>query len=213
MHNNLFLSNHFEFTAGTSIALFGGTFDPPHWGHLIIAEEIRDSLKLDYVIFVPASMPPHKLGKHISDRKHRLRMLEIAVGDYPGFDVSSVELCRKGLSYTIDTIETFLNAVSQITLIVGADNAYELQTWKDYPEILDKTRVVMVPRPGFEEAKLDKSIVAKIERVNAPLIEISSTDIRQRVAAGRSYRLLLPFKIARYIADNGLYITNEEERL
>lgn len=213
MRNNLFLSNDVEFTAETSIALFGGTFDPPHWGHLIVAEEIRDALHLDYVIFIPAAIPPHKLGKEISDPEHRLRMLEIAVGDYPGFEVSAIELYREGLSYTIDTIRAFLEAVSDITLVVGADNARELQTWKDYPEILDRARVVMVPRPGFDETKLDENIGMRIERVNAPLIDISSTNIRRRAASGRSYRLLTPKKVAQYVADNGLYLQTDEKGL
>jgi len=213
MHKNLFLSNNIKFTAETSVALFGGTFDPPHWGHLIIAEEILDSLNLDYIIFVPAAIPPHKLGKDISNREHRLRMLEIAVEDYPGFGVSAVELYRDGLSYTVDTVLTFLEAVSDITLVIGADNARELQTWKNYPEIFDNANVVMVPRPGFEKIELDNEIAARIKYVSSPLIEISSTDIRRRVAMGRSYRLLLPQKVARYIDDNGLYLPTDEEGL
>jgi nicotinate-nucleotide adenylyltransferase len=213
MHNNLFLSNDTRFTAETSIALFGGTFDPPHWGHLIVAEEIRDTLHLDYVVFIPAAIPPHKLGKDISDPEHRLRMLEIAARDYPGFEVSAVELNRKGLSYTIDTIQTFLESVSDVTLVVGADNARELQTWKDYPEILDRARVVMVPRPGFDETELDENIGMRIERVTAPLIDISSTDIRRRAASGRSYRLLTPKVVAQYVTDNGLYLPRDEKEL
>jgi len=97
--------------------------------------------------------------------------------------------------------------------VVGADNARELQTWKDYPEILNRARVVMVPRPGFDETELDENIGMQIERVNAPLIEISSTDIRRRAASGRSYRLLMPKAVAQYVADNGLYLPTDEKGL
>ncbi len=213
MHNSLILNNKTKLTAETSIALFGGTFDPPHWGHLIIAEEIRDRLQLDYVVFIPAAIPPHKLGRHISAPEHRIEMLQIAVEEYPGFEVSAVELQREGVSYTVDTIRYFLDTVSEVTLVIGADNARELHSWREYPEILDRARVVMVPRPGFDISGIDESIISEIELIDAPLIEISSTDIRKRAASGRSYRLLVPNAVGRYIAENSLYLSGDEKKL
>ncbi|MCP4229261.1 MAG: nicotinate (nicotinamide) nucleotide adenylyltransferase, partial [bacterium] len=184
----------------------------PHWGHFFIAGEIRDVLKLDYVVFVPAAIPPHKLDKDISGGEHRLKMIETAVADYPALEVSAIELNRDGVSYTIDTVDSFLKSVNEITLIVGADNANELTTWKDYRKILGKARVVMVARPGCEDVQ-GEGLPAEIEQVPAPLIEISSTNIRERVATGHTYRLMVPGGVGRYIVKNRLYMRGDGKEL
>ncbi|MBN1550913.1 nicotinate (nicotinamide) nucleotide adenylyltransferase, partial [bacterium] len=129
------------------IGIFGGTFDPIHNGHLIVAQETQQKLHLDKILFIPAKKPPHKPDIYITESHHRLRMVEMAINGNSGFDVSDIEINRQGLSYTIETLET-LKSQGNLTLIMGHDSFQAIETWHRYLDIIRTTPIVAVIRPG-----------------------------------------------------------------
>jgi len=195
----------------------GGTFDPIHYGHLVIAEEVRATLHLSEVIFVPAGQPPHKTGHAITETQHRLVMLELALASNPHFRISLMEIERTGLSYTVDTLHTLraqVGAKVNLFFIIGWDSLEELYTWYKASEILTLvTHLVAVRRPGYEEdAEYNKvleqrlpGILQRLLVVQAPQLEISATDLRQRVAEGRPIKYQTPEAVETYIKENRLY--------
>jgi nicotinate-nucleotide adenylyltransferase len=203
----------------------GGTFDPIHIGHLAIAEEARESLKLDRILFVPAGRPPHKPGGTVSDPERRFVMAQLAIADNPAFAISRIEIDRAGPSYTADTVEALaamdrgsrdgsgVDDVTEITLILSAETFSELPSWREPERILDAARLAVVPREGYpapDPAWLSKAFPGRETRVaylDGPLVGVSSTDIRERVASGRSIRYLVPAAVETYIAANHLYRT------
>jgi nicotinate-nucleotide adenylyltransferase len=199
------------------IALFGGTFDPIHHGHLIVGRAVAEVLDCARVVFIPAQNPPHKVGRGLTDAAHRLAMARLAVADEPRFDVSDIEIRRTGLSYTILTVEAFRREVGPevpLAWIIGGDTLPELHTWYRVRELVDACRIVTAVRPGFEApdlAPLRRSLSAEqIERLRAdvlttPRIDISATQIRRRVRESRSIRYLVPESVGGYIAASGLY--------
>jgi nicotinate-nucleotide adenylyltransferase len=191
------------------IGLFGGTFDPVHNGHLIIAEYLRDELELEEIWFIPAKIHPLKDNRNITPEEHRVRMLELAVADNPLFRVSRVELERESVSYTIDTIETLLKQYAHLNprfyFFIGMDNVNELYRWKRPDDILRKCQVVAFGRPGFTPHEEAKKFLPYIKFVHVPLLEISSTFVRQRIREGRSVRYLIPDAVWRYIDEKQLY--------
>lgn len=188
------------------VGILGGTFDPPHLGHLLIAQEVQERLKLDQIFFIPAALPPHKKKIKISPAYHRLGMVNLAVQNNPNFKVSELELKRKGASYTVDTLRDLTRKYSsaQFFLILGADNVNYIKSWKEPEEIFRLAKVIFVPRPGFKNNKakrrLKKGVFLRLRE-----LDISSTDIRERVKKGRSIRYLVPEKILRYIQKHNLY--------
>lgn len=200
---------------GSKIGIMGGTFNPIHIGHLIIAEAARESLGLDSVVFVPASVPPHKQGMDIIDSVHRLEMVRCAVQSNPAFCVSDVELRRGGISYTYNTIRHFLDEGHEgenLFYITGADALVTIDTWKNHMELLSLCHFVAATRPGIgEHALLEKvsSLSSKgvtgLHPLLAPAIGVSSTDIRERVQFGKSIRYMVPDCVGDYIEKNGLY--------
>jgi len=197
------------------IGLLGGTFNPIHCGHLIIAESIRESFGLDKIIFIPSGLPPHKDVSEVSGAEHRINMVKLAIESNTKFEVSSMEADRKGYTYTIDTL-TELKAGSDSTkrfiFIIGADNVPELVTWKNYRQVLEMCEFVAAYLPGINMDETKKSVEqlerdcnAKITVAPVPLIDISSTDIRRRVKEGRSIKYLVPEKVEEYIIRNNLY--------
>ncbi len=197
------------------IGVLGGTFDPIHIGHLIIAEEARLRLGLGEVIFVPAGQPYFKGGKAIAPAQCRLEMTRLAISSNPYFQVSSIEVDRPGPSYTVDTIAALRNklgAGAEIFFIMGADALMELPLWKEPARILAMCRLVAVRRPGriIDLSSLDSSLPgasARIVFLDAPEIGISSTEIRSRVSRGLSIRYLVPEEVEEYIRRNGLYLS------
>lgn len=182
--------------------IFGGLFDPPHAGHLIIAQYVREEFGLDKIIFVPAGNPPHKTGP--APFIHRRRMIELAVKGNPDFLVSSVEGGMRGKTYTVDVIQNLKRRYRRpFYLIIGADQWREIKTWKDPRGILRQARLIIVPRPGYP-VKGALSPSDRILKSTAPLIDISSTMIRQRIDIGRSVRYLTPDPVIRYINRHGL---------
>ena len=211
-----------------SIGVMGGTFDPIHYGHLVIAEEVRASLNLSEVVFIPAGQPPHKTGHHITKTYHRLAMLELALASNPHFRISLMEIERTGPSYTVDTLRTLreqLDTDTALFFIIGWDSLEDLHTWYKASDILTfVTRLVAVRRPGYEEdAEYNKvleqrlpGILQRLLVVQAPQLEISATDLRQRVAEERPIKYQTPEAVETYIKENRLYahshVESEEEK-
>jgi nicotinate-nucleotide adenylyltransferase len=200
-----------------AVLLFGGSFDPIHVGHLIVARHVREALGVDRVVLVPAAVPPHKQRRPLAAPAHRLEMTRLAVAGEGDFAVDGRELAREGPSYTIDTVAEYrreLREGVEICWLIGSDTVRELGTWHRIGELAEMCRFVTAARPGFGSGDLDALAAAlpaaQIERlgksvVPAPLVEVSSTQVRRRVADGRSIRYLVPDPVAAYIRTHGLY--------
>lgn len=190
--------------------LFGGTFDPVHIGHLVLAEIVRDEAEIDRIVFIPAHHSPHKQRQTPSPASHRLAMLNLAVQNYPEFQVSDIEIRRGGISYTIDTLETLQQSIEfrdqTLCPIIGGDSLAELHTWKDPEQIIQKYQVLCVRRPDIHIEQVDSSILSKVQIIDAPLISISSSEIRNRVNQGQSIRFWVPDAVESYIRKEGLYL-------
>ena len=200
-----------------SIGLMGGTFDPIHLGHLVIAEEVRIQYELDHVIFVPSGRPPHKVGDTSIYREHRYMMTVLATITNPFFTVSRVEIDKPlgTTTYTIDTVKYFyeyFNEKVNLFFITGADAILEIITWKDYKELLSLCSFIAATRPGYHLSKLHETIGAvcphvlkNIHILEIPAVAISSTLIRQRVSEGKTIKYLTPESVTQYILKNRLY--------
>jgi nicotinate-nucleotide adenylyltransferase len=196
------------------IGLLGGTFDPIHMGHLVIAEEVRLKLALDDVLFIPAGQPWLKSERRVAPGEHRLEMLKLAIGPNPHFKVSTIELERPSPSYSVDTVSALrdeLGADVELYFIVGFDALAELPIWKEPSRLLDLCHIVAVRRPGYAELdwrSLEQAIPgisSRVVVVDVSQIDISSTHIRERVAEGLSISHLVPEAVEGYILKNRLY--------
>lgn len=189
------------------LGIFGGTFNPPHLGHLIVAESVRDQLNLEKLLFIPSANPPNKRAESLLPAAERLAMTRMSIEGNPAFEVSDIEAARGGISYTVDTVSA-LSAMfphAALHLLIGADNLLEFETWKSPEEILAKVDLVAMTRPGFELEKTRAKFARQASFVKVPQIAISGTDIRRRVKMGRSIRYLVPRAVEEYIKRNGLY--------
>lgn len=188
------------------IGLFGGTFDPPHVGHLIIAETAREQLGLEQVHFVPAARAPHKKGRKAAPAIHRLAMLRLALRDHPEFVASDLEIRRGGVSYTVDTLRQLAakHPKADLWLIVGGDNLRDLYHWKEPQEILKRCRLAVYVRPGYP---VSKHVLHRTQAVvlEGGLLDISATVIRRIEARSGSIRFLVPAVVERYIRRHRLY--------
>ena len=201
-------------TRRRKIGIMGGTFDPIHIGHLVTAEAVRLEYDLDKVVFIPAGNPPHKQNSMVTEAMHRYVMTVMATYSNPHFFVSSIEIERQGPSYTVDTVEELLKrcgANSDLYFITGADAVEELPTWKNIDHLLTLCHFIAATRPGCISA-IDKVIQyfgaqgrKKIHRLATPELEISSTDIRERVKQGRSIKYIVPESVENYILKEQLY--------
>lgn len=199
------------------VALMGGTFDPIHVGHLIVARSVREQLALDQVIFIPSAKPPHKQQAPISDVAHRLEMVKLAIDEQEGFACDDCETKRPGPSYTFDTVMDFRKRFGEqaaIHWIIGPDSLAELETWYRVKELVEACRIITVSRPGWDKPQppqpprlLSSAQVTKLEGgiLQTPRVDISATDIRRRVATGKSIRYLVPDSVEQYIVDRQLY--------
>lgn len=200
------------------IGLYGGSFDPIHHGHLIAARSIAERLDLSRVVLIPSARPPHKRNWVLSDASHRLAMANLAVVGDVLFEVSDVEMHRSGPSYTIDTVAEFrrrLGSGVELSWIIGADSLPELPTWHRIAELVNQVRIVTATRPGWKPpamASLTTAVGTEAAQslledcIETPAIDISSTDIRARVADGRSVRYLIPAEVASYIEKHRLFL-------
>lgn len=196
------------------LGLFGGTFDPVHVGHLAIAEAARSHLGLDRVVFIPAGQPPHKDPADVSAAADRLAMVRAAIADNPGFAVSDLEIRRPGRSFAVDTLAAFASAEPEAERhwLLGSDSVTELHTWHDPARLFDLTTFVGLARPGWSREDVDRWLAEqppdrrpRLLFVEVPLLDISSSALRRRIARGESVRYLVPDGVRQYIAARGLY--------
>jgi len=199
-----------------NIGVLGGTFDPVHNGHLIVAEEAKTRLNLAEVIFVPAGQPWLKVDRLITPAEHRLQMLRLALADKPYFKLSAMEIERAGPSYTIDTITELrgqLDAEDELFFILGQDNLAQLPQWWDAPRLIQMCYLVAVPRPGSPRPNLKEleaslpGISQQVMLMDEPHVDISAKAIRDRRAQGLSVLHLVPEAVNRYIKEHKLYTT------
>ena len=199
------------------IALFGGSFDPIHLGHLIIARSVAEQLEIDQVIFLPSATPPHKAADDLLAAEHRCEMVKLAIAEEPIFALSDFDLAREGPSYTIETVAHFRQEFGPATVlhwIIGADSLPELPTWYRAGDLVESCHVVTAARPGWERIDFDalrpqfseeQIATLRANMVETPRIDISATDIRRRVRADKSIRYLVPESVRQYILEHGLY--------
>jgi nicotinate-nucleotide adenylyltransferase len=189
------------------IGVFGGTFNPPHLGHLIVAESARESLNLGKVLFIPCAIPPNKSSRSLADADCRLEMVKFATGGHPSFEVSDMEIERGGRSYTVDTLRalTALYPRAELYLLIGIDNLLELHTWKEPEEIFALSEVVAINRPGFDPTSVRKDYSRRVTFLRYPSIDISSSEIRRKAKMGKSIKYLVPSAVESYILKHGAY--------
>lgn len=194
------------------LGVLGGTFDPLHLAHLLMAEEARTRFDLEKVLFIPAGDPPHK-DYEVSDPEDRYAMALLGTAENPAFEVSRIEMDRKGPSYSADTLRELRNgygADAGIHFILGADEALDLPKWHDAESLPGLARFLVVPRPGFDLAELKTRLPSRfydaLDFLPMAPMEVSATDIRARVASGRSISYLVPESVEAYIRKQGLYL-------
>ncbi len=194
------------------IGIMGGTFDPLHMAHLVAAEEARAAFGLDRVIFMPAGEPPHKADHPTSEAEHRYAMALLGTAENPYFEVSRLEIERPGPSYSVDTIRALRGAMGsevEIYFIAGSDEILDIESWYEAESLPRLARFVAVPRPGFDLSELERLLPAQfmssIEVLSMREINVSATEIRRRVATGKSIRYLVPGSVEAYIRKHGLY--------
>lgn len=211
------------------LGLFGGTFNPIHLGHLRAAEEIAEAMDLSRVIFIPSAEPPHKNLKPVIEFEHRLAMTRLATGGRLGFEVSEIESQREGPSYTIDSLRQFRSEWGpgpDPYFIVGYEAFLDMPIWKDFRDLFDLTNFVVISRPAYDPPRLNRLLTENISPdytwdpdrqvftrpgkpgvfcQNVTGLDISSTDLRSRLARGDSIRYLVPDKVMEYIKEKGLY--------
>lgn len=189
-----------------AIGLFGGTFDPVHLGHLIVAEWLAEVLEIETTYFIPAKIHPLNKRENITTTDHRLTMLQLALEDFPEFKVSDIEIKRQGVSFTVDTITYFKSKFpdKQLYFFMGMDNLESLDHWKDPLEILKMCYIAVYNR-GIETKPNDWLDHPKIIHVDSPLIEISSSHIRHRIKKEMAFKSLVPHRVFEYINQKKLY--------
>ncbi|MDO8685575.1 MAG: nicotinate-nucleotide adenylyltransferase [Clostridiales bacterium] len=207
------------------IGICGGTFDPVHYGHLIISEVVMDELNLDKVVFIPSGTPPHKREIPVTPAEHRYQMLLQAIAGNPRFELSRIEIDRPGYSYTAETLKRFSSGIDTLGIdtsgidtslyfITGADIMFEILTWRDPAKIFSLCTIATVLRPGYDNEcfynqvdflRKEHNAIIEIVGAPAPYVAISSSDIRQRIRDGKSIRYLVPERVSDYIKVNHLY--------
>jgi nicotinate-nucleotide adenylyltransferase len=213
--------------ADRCVGILGGTFDPIHYGHLLIADQVREALQLDRILFVPAAMPPHKMDEQIAPAADRAAMVELAIAGNPRFSMCGIELGRPGPSYTVDTLAELADEAArqgvarEFFFILSVEALTWLKSWHEPARLLELARLAVVARPGAPipvgrrlgailpggAASLDR-----VECVRTLLVAHSASDVRDRVAAGRSIRYLVPPAVEAYIRDHRLYRSQDPMR-
>lgn len=189
------------------ICLFGGTFDPPHIGHLLIAQTVCEAEGFDKVIFIPANRSPSK--KVATVQKNRVEMLELAVEGNPNFEISDLEIRRGGISYTIDTLRAFKDQIvsddDEISFMIGSDSLLDFKNWKESKEIIKMCNIIVAIRPGFRPSDIPSWLLHGIQFANIPRFEISSSNIRKRWIEDKTIRYMVTLPVWEYINKHNLY--------
>ena len=190
---------------GRRVGILGGTFDPPHVGHLVVAVDVADALGLDETVLMVAGDPWQKRDRGVSPAADRLAMVEAAVADVPGLVAGRAEVDRDGPTYTVETLEALRAAEpdAELFLVLGTDAAAGLTTWHRWEDLAGLATLVVVDRPGSPAPAVDPGL--PVVRVPVPQVELSSTELRQRAADGRSLRFLVPDAVCAVVAERGLY--------
>lgn len=202
----------------TRTALYGGTFDPVHLGHLEVARRVLELFEIEKVVFIPAQIAPHKVGRLVTEPIHRYAMLALATQDDPGLVISTFELDAPDRRYTVDTVAEFqrmLGGDTELFFIMGADSWSEITTWREWERLLRMTNHIVVTRPGYEVAPAPEGLGDRIFFTDAVMKDISATHIR-RVASERRYdelEQLVPQTVANYIKKYGIYRNSNEAKL
>lgn len=196
------------------IGIIGGTFDPIHNGHLLMAENSRKAFSLDKIIFIPAGIPPHKKDKNISSNVHRYNMTLLAINNNKHYFLSDIELKREGISFTVDTIKHLKSIFSgaELYFIMGSDSLLQIEKWKDYEELLSLCNFIVAKRPNYDDEQLKRKVdnlnslyKSSIYIVEGPVLDVSSSDIRNKVQRGESITYLVPNPVEEYIYKHELY--------
>ena len=189
--------------------IFGGTFDPPHIGHLLIAQTVFESENFERLIFVPANISPAKKNGDSSSPNERSKMLEIALINNPNFEISDLEIKREGISYTIDTIREFVDDLKldkeDLFFLMGSVTLKSFHTWKDPEEILNLCNIIVAIRPGFTPSDIPQWVLDNVRFANIPRFEVSSTNIRRRWREGKTIRYMVTKEVWEYIDEKDLY--------
>ena len=187
------------------IGLMGGTFDPVHIGHLITAQAVREIRNLEKIIFIPAYISPHKTNKSSAGDNHRLKMLQLAIEGIPYFEYSDIELKAKSISYTVKTLEAFKKKYDELEFIIGYDNIINFNTWKMPGRIIELAELVVLRRKTNDKKVAKDKYYKAATFVKTPVIEISSSEIRNRIKEGKPVDFLIPRKVKEYIYSSNLY--------
>jgi len=189
------------------VGVFGGTFDPIHWGHLVLAEEARAAAGLDTVLFVPAGVPPHKSGRPLTPYPHRLEMVRLAVAGVPEFLVSDVEGQGPGPHYSFETMTAIAAARpgDDLHFLLGSDSLLDLPGWREPKALVDRWPLVVLPRPGFDPAMANPAFMERAVIVGGITLSVSSTLLRRRIRRDLPVRFLVPDAVLDYARRNGLY--------
>ncbi len=190
----------------SKVGIFGGTFDPIHNGHLITAQSVRELRVLDKILFVPSFISPHKTDINSAEPKHRLEMIKLAIERVDFFDYDDYEIKKGGISFTVDTLREFKKRYGHLEFIIGYDNIFEFHTWKEPDEIMKLAEIIVLRRKSSHPFTLEDKYVKSAIFVETRGIEISATDIRERVKNKKPIHYLVPEKVMEYIYNFNLYV-------
>lgn len=190
----------------SKVGIFGGTFDPIHMGHLITAQSVKEIRDLDKIIFIPTFVSPHKADIKSSSPEHRLNLIMLAIEEIPFFECSNIEISKGGTSYTINTLRELKKKYDELELIIGYDNIFHFHSWKEPDEIFKLATIIVLRRKSSLPAPFKDKYYKKAVFVQTRGIEISATDIRERVKNKMPIHYLVPKKVEEYIIEHKLYI-------
>ena len=190
-----------------TIGLFGGSFNPPHTAHCLVAETVRDQFGLDAIWWIPSHRPPHKKEAGLASSAHRLAMTKLITEEHAAFDASDIEIRREGISYTVDTLRTVQDGHpdTDFQLILGSDSLRDFGSWHCPEEIVERVPIIVYKRPGAISSVVDPRFANEVRFADAPLLEIAGTEIRARRRKGRSIRYFVPELVRTYIHEHDLY--------
>ena len=189
----------------SKVGIFGGTFDPIHLGHLITAQSVKEIRELEKIIFIPAFISPHKSNAETSSPEDRLNMIKLAIKDIPFFDYSDMEIKMGGVSFTVDTLRELKKQYENLEFIIGYDNIFSFNTWKDPDEIMKLSTIIVLKRRSSHAPPFKDKYYHQAVFVQTRGIEISATDIRERVKLGKPINFLVPPAVMEYIYKQKLY--------